>query len=77
MCRSVLIDPQERRRIEMPETLVIQGIRDISWWMCWIRRFPWRSLLHRLVRRDLIAIFRGEGMYSPKVTAGTAAALAE
>lgn len=45
------VDPQERRANEMPETLDYTGIRDISWWMCWIRRFPWRSLLHRSVRK--------------------------
>lgn len=45
------VDPQERRANEMPETLDYTGIRDISWWMCWIRRFPWRSLLHRSVKK--------------------------
>ena len=40
--------------------------------MYWIKKFLW--IVAQISEADLIAMFRGEGMCSPKVTAGTAAA---
>ena len=47
----VLLIRRSAGRMRCQKHWIIQGIRDISWWMCWIRRFPWRSLLHRSVRK--------------------------
>ena len=69
------VDPQERRANEMPETLDYTGggkgykLVDVL-----DKKVSMEEFVAQISEEDLIAMFRGEGMCSPKVTAGTAAA---
>ena len=68
------IDPQERRANEMPETYVYTGDKGYKLVDVLDKKVSMEEFIAQISEEDLIAIFRGEGMCSPKVTAGTAAA---
>lgn len=68
------IDPQERRANEMPETYVYTGDKGYKLVDVLDKKVSMEEFVAQISEEDLIAIFRGEGMCSPKVTAGTAAA---
>lgn len=68
------VDPQVRRRAELPKELVQTG--NAGWKLVDVldEKVDLDTFTAQLSDEDLIEIFRGEGMCSPKVTAGTAAA---
>lgn len=68
------IDPQERRKEEIPHELLQTG--DVGWKLVDVldQKVSLDVFTAQLSDEDLIEIFRGEGMCSSKVTAGTAAA---
>lgn len=68
------IDPQERRANEIPETYVYTGDKGYKLVDVLDKKVSMEEFVAQISEEDLIAIFRGEGMCSPKVTAGTAAA---
>ena len=68
------IDPQERRANEMPETYVYTGDKGYKLVDVLDKKVSMEKFVAQISEEDLIAMFRGEGMCSPKVTAGTAAA---
>ena len=68
------IDPQERRANEMPETLDYTGDKGYKLVDVLDKKVSMEEFVAQISEEDLIAMFRGEGMCSPKVTAGTAAA---
>lgn len=68
------VDPQERRANEMPETLDYIGDKGYKLVDVLDKKVSMEEFIAQISEEDLIAIFRGEGMCSPKVTAGTAAA---
>lgn len=45
------VDPQERRKQIFRKLWLIQETKDISWWMCWMARYLWRTLWRRSVRK--------------------------
>lgn len=69
------VDPQVRRRAELPKELV--QTKDQGWKLVDVLdgTIDLDTFTAQLSDEDLIEIFRGEGMCSPKVTAGTAACL--
>lgn len=68
------IDPQERRANEIPETYVYTGDKGYKLVDVLDKKVSMEEFVAQISEEDLIAMFRGEGMCSPKVTAGTAAA---
>ena len=68
------IDPQERRANEIPETYVYTGDKGYKLVDVLDKKVSMEKFVAQISEEDLIAMFRGEGMCSPKVTAGTAAA---
>lgn len=68
------VDPQERRANEMPETYVYTGDKGYKLVDVLDKKVSMEEFVAQISEEDLIAMFRGEGMCSPKVTAGTAAA---
>lgn len=68
------VDPQERRANEMPETLDYTGDKGYKLVDVLDKKVSMEEFIAQISEEDLIAIFRGEGVCSPKVTAGTAAA---
>ena len=68
------VDPQERRANEMQETLDYTGDKGYKLVDVLDKKVSMEEFIAQISEEDLIAIFRGEGMCSPKVTAGTAAA---
>lgn len=68
------VDPQERRANEMSETLDYTGDKGYKLVDVLDKKVSMEEFIAQISEEDLIAIFRGEGMCSPKVTAGTAAA---
>lgn len=68
------IDPQERRANEMPETYVYTGDKGYKLVDVLDKKVSMEEFVAQISEEDLIAMFRVEGMCSPKVTAGTAAA---
>ena len=68
------VDPQERRANEMPEILDYTGDKGYKLVDVLDKKVSMEEFIAQISEEDLIAIFRGEGMCSPKVTAGTAAA---
>ena len=68
------VDPQERRANEMPETLDYTGGKGYKLVDVLDKKVSMEEFVAQISEEDLIAMFRGEGMCSPKVTAGTAAA---
>ena len=68
------IDPQERRANEIPETYVYTGDKGYKLVDVLDKKVSMEEFVAQISEEDLIAMFRGEAMCSPKVTAGTAAA---
>ena len=68
------IDPQERRANEIPETYVYTGDKGYKLVDVLDKKVSMEEFVAQISEENLIAMFRGEGMCSPKVTAGTAAA---
>ena len=68
------VDPQKRRSEEMPKTLDHTGDRGYKLVDVLDKKVSMDEFVAQISEEDLIAMFRGEGMCSPKVTAGTAAA---
>lgn len=68
------VDPQQRRRMRQPQEISFTG--DQGWRLADVRqgRVTMDAFVGQLSDEDLICLFRGEGMCSPKVTAGTASA---
>ena len=68
------VDPQKRRKEKMPETLEYTGDKGYQLVDVLDKKVSLEEFVAQIGEKDLIAMFRGEGMCSPKVTAGTAAA---
>mgnify|MGYP004462758953 CR=1 FL=1 len=68
------VDPQIRRKENLPAELKITGDKGYKLVDVLDGRVSLDEFTAQITREDLIAMFRGEGMCSPKVTAGTAAA---
>ena len=68
------VDPQKRREEEMPKTLDYTGDKGYKLVDVLDEKVSMDEFVAQIGEEDLIAMFRGEGMCSPKVTAGTAAA---
>ena len=68
------VDPQKRRKEKMPETLEYTGDKGYKLVDVLDKKVSLEEFVAQIGEEDLIAMFRGEGMCSPKVTAGTAAA---
>ena len=68
------VDPQKRRAEEMPKILNYTGDKGYKLVDVLDKKISMDEFVAQISEEDLIAMFRGEGMCSPKVTAGTAAA---
>lgn len=68
------VDPQVRRKENLPAELEITGDKGYKLVDVLDGKVSLDEFTAQISREDLIAMFRGEGMCSPKVTAGTAAA---
>ena len=68
------VDPQERRKQNLPETLAYTGDKGYKLVDVLDGKVSMENFVAQIREEDLIAMFRGEGMCSPKVTPGTAAA---
>lgn len=69
-----IVDPQERRKQNLPETLAYTGDKGYKLVDVLDGKVSMENFVAQISEEDLIAMFRGEGMCSPKVTPGTAAA---
>ena len=67
-------DPHKRREERMPKTLEYTGDKGYKLADVLDKKVSMDEFVAQISEADLIAMFRGEGMCSPKVTAGTAAA---
>lgn len=67
-------DPKERRKQNLPETIAYTGDQGYKLADVLDQKVSMEEFIAQISEEDLIAMFRGEGMCSPKVTAGTAAA---
>ncbi|MDY4694071.1 MAG: glycoside hydrolase family 3 C-terminal domain-containing protein [Blautia sp.] len=67
-------DPQERRKSCFPREIAITGDRGYKLVDVLDGKVSMEEFVAQISKEDLIAMFHGEGMCSPKVTAGTAAA---
>ena len=68
------VDPQERRKQNLPKTLAYTGDKGYKLVDVLDGKVSMENFVAQIREEDLIAMFRGEGMCSPKVTPGTAAA---
>lgn len=68
------VDLQERRKQNLPETLAYTGDKGYKLVDVLDGKVSMENFVAQIREEDLIAMFRGEGMCSPKVTPGTAAA---
>ena len=68
------VDPQERRKQNLPETMAYTGDKGYKLVDVLDGKVSMENFVAQISEEDLIAMFRGEGMCSPKVTPGTAAA---
>ena len=68
------VDPQERRKQNLPETLAYTGDKGYKLVDVLDGKVSMENFVAQISEEDLLAMFRGEGMCSPKVTPGTAAA---
>ena len=68
------VNPQERRKQNLPETLAYTGDKGYKLVDVLDGKISMENFVAQIREEDLIAMFRGEGMCSPKVTPGTAAA---
>ena len=69
------VDPQERRKQNLPETLAYTGDKGYKLVDVLDGKVSMENFVAQISEEDLIAMFSGEGMCSPKVTPGTAAAV--
>lgn len=67
-------DPKERRKEELPKEIVYTGDQGHKLVDVLDQKVSMQEFIAQISEEDLIAMFRGEGMCSPKVTAGTAVA---
>ena len=68
------VDLQERRKQNLPETLAYTGDKGYKLVDVLDGKVSMENFVAQIREEDLIAMFRGEVMCSPKVTPGTAAA---
>ena len=68
------VDLQERRKQNLPKTLAYTGDKGYKLVDVLDGKVSMENFVAQIREEDLIAMFRGEGMCSPKVTPGTAAA---
>lgn len=69
-----VVSPEEKRNAELPEGCKITGDRGIKLADVKAGKATLDEFVAQLTEEELASIVRGEGMGSPKVTAGTAAA---
>lgn len=69
-----VVSPEEKRNAELPESCEITGDRGIKLADVKAGKATLDKFVAQLTEEELASIVRGEGMGSPKVTAGTAAA---
>lgn len=69
-----VVSPEEKRNAELPESCEITGDRGIKLADVKAGKATLDEFVAQLTEEELASIVRGEGMGSPKVTAGTAAA---
>ena len=69
-----VVSPEEKRNAELPEGCEITGDRGIKLADVKAGKATLDEFVAQLTEEELASIVRGEGMGSPKVTAGTAAA---
>lgn len=69
-----VVSPEEKRNAELPESCEITGDRGIKLADVKAGKATLDEFVAQLTEEELTSIVRGEGMGSPKVTAGTAAA---
>ena len=69
-----VVSPEEKRNAELPESCEITGDRGIKIADVKAGKATLDEFVAQLTEEELASIVRGEGMGSPKVTAGTAAA---
>ena len=69
-----VVSPEEKRNAELPESYEITGDRGIKLADVKAGKATLDEFVAQLTEEELASIVRGEGMGSPKVTAGTAAA---
>ncbi|MCI6920645.1 MAG: glycoside hydrolase family 3 C-terminal domain-containing protein [Lachnospiraceae bacterium] len=69
-----VVSPEEKRNAELPESYEMTGDRGIKLADVKVGKATLDEFVAQLSEEELASIVRGEGMGSPKVTAGTAAA---
>lgn len=69
-----VVSPEEKRNAELPESCEMTGDRGIKLADVKAGKATLDEFVAQLTEEELASIVRGEGMGSPKVTAGTAAA---
>ena len=69
-----VVSPEEKRNAELPESYEMTGDRGIKLADVKAGKATLDEFVAQLTEEELAGIVRGEGMGSPKVTAGTAAA---
>lgn len=69
-----MVSPQSRREERMPQEIAFTGDRGIKLRDVREGRHTLEAFVAQLTDAELMHLFRGEGMCSPKVTPGTAAA---
>lgn len=69
-----VVSPEEKRNAELPESCEITGDRGIKLADVKAGKATLDEFVAQLTEEELASIVRGEGMGSPKVTVGTAAA---
>ena len=69
-----VVSPEEKRNVELPESYEMTGDRGIKLADVKTGKATLDEFVAQLTEEELAGIVRGEGMGSPKVTAGTAAA---
>ena len=69
-----VVSPEEKRNAELPESYEMTGDRGIKLADVKAGKATLDEFVAQLTEEELASIVRGEGMGSPKVTAGTAAA---
>lgn len=69
-----VVSPEEKRNAELPESCEITGDRGIKLADVKAGKATLDEFVAQLTEEELASIVRGEGMGSPRVTAGTAAA---
>ncbi|MCR5729931.1 MAG: fibronectin type III-like domain-contianing protein, partial [Ruminococcus sp.] len=68
------VDEKRRREFKIPKAIPFTGDKGIKFTDVYKRKNNMREFLAQLSDEELMSIVRGEGMGSPRVTAGTASA---